>query len=777
MWSRIRKARLVQVLLVYLGASWLILQVVNELTEALSLPAWLSPVAVILLLIGLLIILATAWVQSHPLAAQRAEREEVPRSWELDLGDAAKSLSAGRLPHLTWARSLIAGAAAFLLLFGVAGLYVVARDRGESFLPTPAVAEKPSDGIAVLPFSVRGAGLEEWPEGLVDLLSTGLDGAGGLRAIASGTVLARWRELVPETSSYPEEATALAVAERTGARYALLGSAVAIGPRVRLTAEIHSLDGGDRLGQVQAEAPPDSVLSLVDRLAVQTLALIAGGRGGELPPVDVAAVTTTSLPALRAYLEGEALFRRGDFTAAGNAFERAIREDSLFALAYYRLSQAFGWSENINSERGAQASDRALALIDRLPDRVALLVRASKATEEFRVESLQFAEEATRRYPDDAEAWFQLGEAQLHVAETLQGWPEAEASFQRAVRLAPQFAPYRIHLVEAAARFHADSLLLAQRVDELERLAPESWSARRYRLALSMAFGDSAARAKALAAVDSLPIGLEFRQLSFALGNPLNWEAKEQLLRRALRRAPPNIQPGIIGDLAFGLLFQRGHVDAALEELTHASAPPTLRLWIEQIATELELDVSTPNLDSALEAGRAGRVPPDGALAVGAAAAQRGKWEAHAATVARVRASADSLRASRDSTGASRALAVARAIEAIGIWRRGRPAEAARILEDVRTDLNVEAVRFWLGRIHRDLGNLQEAERYFRRFLTWDPDPMASYELGRIYQSLGDTDKARERLEFFIANWATADPGLQPLVEDAKRRLIELRAG
>lgn len=48
-WSRIRSGQLVQVLVIYLGASWVLLQVVNELSVALSLPDWVSPVAVILL--------------------------------------------------------------------------------------------------------------------------------------------------------------------------------------------------------------------------------------------------------------------------------------------------------------------------------------------------------------------------------------------------------------------------------------------------------------------------------------------------------------------------------------------------------------------------------------------------------------------------------------------------------------------------------------------------------------------------------------------------------
>ncbi|NIT94271.1 MAG: hypothetical protein GWM91_01865, partial [Actinobacteria bacterium] len=47
-----KRARIVQVLVVYLGASWAILQVAETLQESLSLPAWVMPVAILLLLIG-----------------------------------------------------------------------------------------------------------------------------------------------------------------------------------------------------------------------------------------------------------------------------------------------------------------------------------------------------------------------------------------------------------------------------------------------------------------------------------------------------------------------------------------------------------------------------------------------------------------------------------------------------------------------------------------------------------------------------------------------------
>lgn len=118
------------------------LQVVGQLCDLLSLADWVGPVALILVDVGFVVMLATARVQSHPLVERREAAEEMPGCWELALGEALQSLKNGALPHLTWARALLGAAAAFLLLFGTAGMYVVLREG--------AVVEDAKQRLAVL---------------------------------------------------------------------------------------------------------------------------------------------------------------------------------------------------------------------------------------------------------------------------------------------------------------------------------------------------------------------------------------------------------------------------------------------------------------------------------------------------------------------------------------------------------------------------------------------------------------------------------------------------
>ena len=73
LWARIKRARMFQVLVVYLAASWGILQVAELLQDSLALPDWVLPVAMLLLLIGLLVLMTTARVQSLPSTTEKAE--------------------------------------------------------------------------------------------------------------------------------------------------------------------------------------------------------------------------------------------------------------------------------------------------------------------------------------------------------------------------------------------------------------------------------------------------------------------------------------------------------------------------------------------------------------------------------------------------------------------------------------------------------------------------------------------------------------------------------
>ncbi|MEJ2187333.1 MAG: tetratricopeptide repeat protein, partial [Gemmatimonadota bacterium] len=739
-WSGPRKGHLGRVLLFYLGGSWLVIQVVSDLRETLKLPDWIGPVALILLLIGLVITLATAWAQSHQPVDQADAATGVPRPWSVDLGSALDAVRRGRLPRLTWGRALVGGIVSFGLLFGTAGLFVVLR-HGPGLAPG-LPSSTSADGVAVLPFSVHGAAVADWREGMVDLVSTGLDGAGGLRAIASRTVLARWRELVPDTGEVDEQ-TALNVARRLHARYALLGTAVAIGPTVRLSVVAYELNpDAARLGQLQVQGPAENVLALVDSLSLQTLALLLQREPRELQRVELASVTTPSLPALKAYLEGESHFRLGEFEAAADAFGRAVAMDSTFGLAFYRLAECYGWSENIGSERGAEASRRAMRLVDRMPERVERLVRGEGATARNDPAAVEILREAVKKHPDDAEAWHALGDAYLHVRGALYGWEEAEQAFQQAADLAPRFAPYRIHLVDEAFVYYADSAMVAQRLGTLERLAPRSAVARRYRLAADLAFGDSATRAAAFGMFLDSADQTDFRSaIANSLAHPRLFDGiGERLMQAAAERGTPESRAKSSASYARALVDQRGRLQDALAIIETPALPVPTKITNLFTLHAMGLPIPLARLDSLARHPAAGEI---GVLVAAARAAERGRPQRLERLASVVREATDSLATAGDTSGADELRANAGVMRGFALWREGRTDAAIRTLEANRLASGTTDATWLLGILHLQAGRPSEAVPYFRSLMTWTPNPLAAYYLGLAYQAQDDSQDAR----------------------------------
>lgn len=425
----------------------------------------------------------------------------VPDEWRLY---ALRGLPAGPtfrtgrwVPEITTHHARIAGGGLLAILVLVASSYLVIRKPSDTRSPRPAVAATAAPGIAVLPFTVQGEGLEVMHEGIVSLLSMTLDGIAGLRGISNRTVLARWDEY---TSSAMEVdlASALAIAQDTGARYAVVGDAVSSGERMRLSAHIYEVESGEILGRVRIEGTPDSLMSLVDRLSVHIVRVILE-REGDIPEIDLASLATESHEALLAYLEGEVHFRHFDLTAAKEAYMRAIQVDSTFALAHYRLSDLYGWVEASNPILETQHIERAAELADRLPSREALLVRASYALNRSILDGVDPLRRAVKTYPDDAEAWYLLGETYLHIPSALADNEEIEALFKRAVELDPKNAKYLKHYVEFAWHFHGDSMLAAERLGLYEQVAPRDapWIDGA-RLAMVLAFGNAVAKKEAM---------------------------------------------------------------------------------------------------------------------------------------------------------------------------------------------------------------------------------------------------------------------------------------
>jgi serine/threonine-protein kinase len=301
--------------------------------------------------------------------------------------------------------------------------------------PKP-VAAASANHLAVLPFAVHGGGrLDFLAQGMVDLLSRNLDGAGDIRSVNGATVLAA----AHADGGVADMEEGRRLARRLGAELYVLGSVSAIGNQVRIEASLY--DGAPAqpamVSQASVSGDTTQLFALVDRLAADLMVRQGKGVGSRL--LQTAATTTQSLPALKSYLDAEGQLRRGQFDSALAGFQQAVQLDSTFALAYYRLAVAAAWSNRTGLILAN--TERAVRLADRLSERDRRLLQSFAALADGKPDDAESGYRGILQdYPDDLEAQWQLATV-LNVYNPLRGRPVAESApvFDGVVKLDPEF--------------------------------------------------------------------------------------------------------------------------------------------------------------------------------------------------------------------------------------------------------------------------------------------------------------------------------------------------
>ena len=316
----------------------------------------------------------------------------------------------------------------------------------------PRAAPLDPNLVAVLPFRVAGAdpSVQYLRQGMVDLLQAKLTGEGGPRSADTRSVLAAVRDAGgAEDLDLPAEGVDR-VARTIGAGRVLQGSIVGPANNLVIAATLLEMPGGRTVAQASVSGPRDSLFVLVDRLTAQVLALGAGASANQL-----SALTTTSLDALRAYLDGAAAFRRGAFQVSTPTLERAVELDSTFALALSVLIESDGWHPAATDMQ--RVNRLAYKYRDRLnpQDQFFLTLRQGSLYPKVTpwTERIADAERIVQRIPESAEAWHHLGDALFHagrLADIAEPERRARQAFEKAFQLDSLYAGPITHMARVA---------------------------------------------------------------------------------------------------------------------------------------------------------------------------------------------------------------------------------------------------------------------------------------------------------------------------------------
>lgn len=332
-WQELKRRNVVRVITVYAGAAFVIIELINNITEPLKLPEWTPTLVIVLLAIGFPIVIIFSWIYDvHPEggivkteSAEKVKAEEIPK------------------PSNTWK---IASYISFVVILGLIVLNVIPRvGKKESF-------EK---SIAVLPF-INDSPDEEKMYFINATMEAILD---NLCKIEDLRVPGR-----TSVEQYRNNSKAIpVVAEELNVSYLLTGSGHRDGDNVRLNVRLLEGKTDKHIWSKSYDADIGEIFSMLSEIAQ----LVAEEINAIITPSEIKRIEhepTSNLTALDLYQQGKEEYWKyrlsreysESLDQAEFYYREALKHDPDFALAYASLAMVYYSRYFYLSVSGAQFS-------------------------------------------------------------------------------------------------------------------------------------------------------------------------------------------------------------------------------------------------------------------------------------------------------------------------------------------------------------------------------------------------------------------------------------
>jgi TolB-like protein/Flp pilus assembly protein TadD len=354
----IHRRSLWQVLLIYIGGTWVCYEIIDTITDRLALPEWLPVLAIVLFLLGLPVVLATAFVREEAGPFLPPTKTATgPEAEKLQAEAAAAHHEARQRHRFVTLRNAGLGFVIVLGLWGIVatGWMVFHESAGEDELERKSVAVLPFVNLSGNPEN------EYFSDGVTGDIINHLSKIAGLKVISRTSVM----QYKDTDRSVREIGAELGVAN------VLEGEVQRIGERVRINAQLIDTETDVHLWAEQYNRELTDVFAIQSDVAQQiavalrtTLTPAERGRIEERP--------TENLEAYDDYLRGRHYWTQRSVAAFDSAikyYNRAVLLDPDYARAYAGLAETYvllpeygGPSIPETLPYARAATDRALAL-------------------------------------------------------------------------------------------------------------------------------------------------------------------------------------------------------------------------------------------------------------------------------------------------------------------------------------------------------------------------------------------------------------------------------
>ncbi len=337
------RATLQNALLIY-GAAFLIITLAARIaTNEIGLPDWVFPGAIVVMLLGLPAILFTGYVQRTVQRSLTSTPTFTPGGTPAPASTLA-TLALKASPHVTWRRTATGGAVAVGVLVLLVTSYMVLRALGigpaGSLLGAGKIHAR--DRLIVTDFRALG-GDTSLAGAASEAVRTDLSESGVISLLTPAEVASTLRLMQRPPSTHVDAAVAADVAARQGAKAIVDGTITGLGAGYLVTLRLVSPSGGELASFREVADGPHELLPTLDRLARHLREKIGESLKTVHADPPLEQVTTSSIDALRKYDEGaRANDVDGNYEVAIARLREAVALDSGFAMAWRKLGVAMG---------------------------------------------------------------------------------------------------------------------------------------------------------------------------------------------------------------------------------------------------------------------------------------------------------------------------------------------------------------------------------------------------------------------------------------------------
>ncbi|MBT8395970.1 MAG: tetratricopeptide repeat protein, partial [Gemmatimonadetes bacterium] len=758
----------------YLGIAWAVLEVMDLFTGRGILPDWTFTGALVALVLGLPVVLATAFVQtprkvgasvpgegsggvdgiSGVVEASGVEGSSVGTPGKAEPENSGRPRSLKQL--FTWRRAILGGVLAFSVL-GVStagfGIMRVMGIGAPGTLLAQGVFEE--GGLVILADFESTAGSTAPSDLVTEALRIDLEQSPTFDLMDPRAVSAGLARMVRDPDEPLTEDLALELATREGAEVVVSGDVGSVGGGYLLTGRILSAEDGALLAAFRETARDSTqLIDAMDALSGKVRSKMGEALRSVAGSDPLFEATTTSLEALRKFTYVSHREPRGAIPGprAIQVIEEAVALDTTFAEAYRYLSiliNNYGGSV----QQGADAATRAFQHRRRLSPRRQLLVEGN-----YHMAVTGDYDQAARAYTGlveldslDSTATTNLADIVMYAGE----YAEAERLLVSAPR--PEMNVWTWNLMV--------SLAGQEKYSEAERLLEDASVAQPDNMYLPFtkglfyaSQGRSGEALATLGGIESAPDAVRY------------WAAYAAAVAHA--------QAGNLG-LARDRLAQTDEwlkqTGTPSDRIAFEASKAFVSAWLAGDRRQGMKDLDALLSDLPMEE----MDPVDRSLGrLALLYAVIGAPEEAQSFVDQYRAEVPS---EGDPTGRSM-IRVAEAL--VRIMGGSSPSEAG--LESAASRLRcLRCARFYLGHGFQLADDAEKAIDAYEAYVQdgfFDaslyemhfPAPVVHERLGVLYEEVGNPEKAAQHYREFARRWANADPDLQPRVQRALERAAEL---